>query len=254
MNILGIDIGGSGIKGAVVDLAKGELASERERLETPVPATPAAVARSVARIAKHFAWDGPIGVGFPGIIRTNVAHSAANLHPTWIGRDLAQLFGKATGCPVAAVNDADAAGLAEVAFGAGRGVNGTVLLLTLGTGIGSALFRDGALVPNTEFGHLEFRGGPAEDYAAASVRKARDMRWGHWSARVNRLLLHLDFLLSPDLFIIGGGVSAKFDKVAGALDKRLRVVPAALMNDAGIVGAALAGRPAQAARKRAGRV
>ncbi|BET67974.1 ROK family protein [Opitutales bacterium ASA1] len=240
MEVLGIDIGGSGIKAAVVDTVAGRLVGERHRRETPSPATPAALVRTMSELVGACAWNGPVGVGFPGVVRHDVVYTAANLDASWVGLDLAALVREATGCPVSAINDADAAGLAEATFGAARDRPGTVLLLTLGTGIGSALFLDGRLVPNTELGHLEFRGDIAEAYAAASVRKAKDLRWTQWSKRLNRLLLHIDLLLSPDLIVLGGGVSAKFEKMAPHLDPSLRVVPAVMLNEAGIVGAALA--------------
>ncbi len=240
MNVLGIDIGGSGIKAAIVDVGKGKLLTERERRDTPEDSTPATAGREIRALIRHFEWTGLVGLGFPGVIRNNVIHTAANLDDGWIGLNLAARVTRATKCPAHLINDADAAGLAEAAFGAGRGQGGTVLLLTLGTGIGSALIQDGKLVPNTELGHLEFHGGDLEDYAAASVRKEKDLRWSQWSKRVNKALLHLDFVLSPEMIILGGGVSSKFEKMARHFDKSLNVVPAQMLNEAGIVGAALA--------------
>ncbi|MGH8019718.1 MAG: polyphosphate--glucose phosphotransferase [Opitutaceae bacterium] len=250
MKTLGIDIGGSGIKAAIVDVEKGTLLTERERRETPDDSTPATVGREIRALIKHFKWTGPVGLGFPGVIRNNVIHTAVNLDEGWIGLNLAARVTQATKCPAQVVNDADAAGLAETAFGAGRDRRGTVLLLTLGTGIGSAIICNGKLVPNTEFGHLEFHDGSLEDYAAASVRKEKDLRWSHWSKRVNKALLHLDYVLSPELIILGGGVSAKFDKMAAHFDKSLNVVPAQMLNEAGIIGAALAAAQGLAGRKR----
>jgi polyphosphate glucokinase len=240
MNVLGIDIGGSGIKAAVVDVTTGRLVSPRLRVDMPVSRRPAAAARAVARLASQFAWRGPIGIGYPGIVRRQRVCSAANLHSSWVGVDLARLFRRVTHCPVHALNDADAAGLAEMAFGAGRGKKGTVLLLTLGTGIGSALFVDGVLVPNLEFGHLRFKHSTAEKHASAAVRKHEDLTWPAWGRRVNEVLRHMHALVSPDLIILGGGVSAKFERFAACLDVPARVVPARLQNGAGIVGAALA--------------
>lgn len=240
MNVLGVDIGGTGIKGAVVNVATGRLLTPRLRVETPRPARPAAVARAFATLVARFGWRGPVGVGFPGVVRQQVALTAANLHPAWVGLHLGRHFSHAAHCPVFALNDADAAGMAEMRFGAGRRRQGTVLMLTLGTGIGSALFRDGALVPNLEFGHLEFKGDIAEKYAAAVVRKNEDLTWEAWGRRVNDLLAHIHFLVSPDLIIVGGGVSTKFQKFRGELAVPARVVPARLQNSAGIVGAALA--------------
>jgi polyphosphate glucokinase len=242
MEILGIDIGGSGLKGAPVDLDRGELLTERVRIETPQPAKPKAVAGVFAQVAAAFDWKGPIGVGFPGIMRGNVTHTAANLHPSWIGLDLGELFGNASGCPVGVVNDADAAGLAEIAYGAGRDRAGPVLLLTLGTGIGSALFIDGHLYPNSEFGHLRFKKTIAEKYASSAARDDLGLSWSEWGGRLNEFLVHLKRIVSPDLIIIGGGASSKFDRFGSEIDCGVEVVPAQLMNNAGIIGAALAGR------------
>ncbi len=237
---LGIDIGGSGIKGAPVDVAAGTLTAERHRIETPQPSTPEAVAATVAEIVRVFDWSGPIGATFPAIVQHGVIRSAANVDQGWIGTDADQVFTAATGCPVTVLNDADAAGLAEVAFGAGRDVAGVVLLLTFGTGIGSALFVDGRLVPNTELGHLEVDGRDAESRAAASVREEHDLSWKHWAKRVDEYLEVVEALFSPDLIIIGGGVSKKADKFLDLLEIDTEVVPAQLLNEAGIVGAAMA--------------
>jgi polyphosphate glucokinase len=240
MEVLGIDIGGSGVKGAPVDLDQGCLLAERFRVETPQPPKPKAVAKVLAEVAGAFKWSGPIGVGFPGIMSRNTAYTAANLHPAWIGRDLSQLFGSTSNCPVGVVNDADAAGLAEVAYGAGKGRDGTILLLTLGTGIGSALFIDGRLYPNSEFGHLIFKGDIAEKYATANIRKAEGLSWTAWGARLNEFLVHIHRVIFPELIILGGGASAKFDRFSDQIDCGTEVVPARLMNNAGIIGAALA--------------
>lgn len=242
MQILGIDIGGSGIKGAPVDIDTGTLVLERHRIPTPDPSTPDAVADVVAQIAKHFEWDGPIGCTFPAIIKHGVAYSAANVDKGWIGTDGEALFRERTKLPCALVNDADAAGMAEMQFGAGRGENGVVMMLTLGTGIGSALFMDGVLVPNTELGHLEIRGKDAEHRASAKVKEDKDLSWKEWAERLQEVIAKIEFLFSPDLFIIGGGVSKKHDKFLPLLKTRARIVPAQLFNDAGIVGAALAAR------------
>jgi polyphosphate glucokinase len=240
VNVLGIDIGGSGIKGAVVNVSRGRMVTERFRVATPSPAQPASVGRALKKVVTHFGWKGPIGVGFPGIVRRNVALSAANLGEVWIGRDLAVDFSKATGSPVYVLNDADAAGYAELKFGAGRGSKGTVLLLTLGTGIGSALFFDGVLVPNLEFGHLHFGKSIAERFASASVREREKLSWKRWGKRLNELLGHYAFVTSADLIILGGGVSKKFDKFGPCIDLPVRVIPARLKNEAGIIGAAVA--------------
>jgi polyphosphate glucokinase len=238
---LGVDIGGSGIKAAPVDLSTGALTAERVKLDTPHPSLPAAVAAVVHELVRGFAWTGPVGVTFPGVVMDGVIRTAANVDKSWIDTDARELFGQATGRAVAVINDADAAGLAEMTFGAGAGQKGTVLMLTLGTGIGSALFIDGILVPNTEFGHVEIRGREAEKRASELVREEHDLSWGKWAGRVDEYLEHMEQLLSPKLFIIGGGISRKSDKFLPRLTGlRATVVPATLHNDAGIVGAAMA--------------
>jgi len=242
MSILGIDIGGSGIKGAPVDLDSGRFLAERCRIPTPEPSSPEAVAEVVARIAAHFAWDGPVGCAFPAVVKHGVTHTAANVDDAWIGCDAARLFSDRLDAPVTLVNDADAAGLAEMHFGAGRDVEGTVIMLTLGTGIGSAVFTGGLLVPNTEFGHMEIRGKEAEERASDRIRKAGDLGWEKWAKRVSEVLQRMEALFWPDLFIVGGGVSKKHEKFFHALECSTPVVPATLRNDAGIVGAALAAR------------
>jgi polyphosphate glucokinase len=240
MQILGIDIGGSGIKGAPVDTETGELLAARQRIATPEPSKPAAIAKVVGEIAHGFNWLGPVGCGFPSVVRSGVTYSAANVHKKWIGADAAALFSEATGCPVVVLNDADAAGLAEMTFGAGRGRMGVVLLITIGTGLGSALFTDGHLLPNTELGHLQIRGMDAEWRASDAVRKRDKLSWKEWSARLNEYLQTLEGLLTPDLFILGGGVIKMQDKFLPRLKLQAEVLPAQYLNDAGIVGAALA--------------
>ena len=239
--VLGIDIGGSGIKGAPVDLATGKLTAERVKLATPRPAEPDAVADVVRQLVREFSWTGPAGITFPGVVTDGTTRTAANLDKAWIGLNAQELFGQATGLPMTVLNDADAAGLAEMKFGAGAGQRGTVLMLTLGTGIGSALFTDGTLVPNTEFGHIEIRGKDAEKRASEHAREAEDLSWGKWAGRVDEYLLHMEALLSPALIIIGGGISKKSDKFFPRLTGlRARLEAAALLNDAGVVGAAMA--------------
>jgi polyphosphate glucokinase len=240
MEILGIDIGGSGIKGAPVDVKKGKLAGERYRIPTPQPSKPEAVAKVVAEIAKHFEWKGPIGCTFPAVIKGGVAYTAANVDKSWIGVNGQKLLQKKTGCPVLFLNDADAAGIAEMKFGAGQGHQGVVIVLTLGTGIGSAIFVNGQLVPNTEFGHMEIRGKDAEDRAADRIRKEKDLNWKKWAAHVNEFLGRMELLFSPDLFIIGGGVSKKHEKFLHLLHTRAEIIPAQMRNEAGIIGAAQA--------------
>jgi polyphosphate glucokinase len=238
----GIDIGGSGMKAAVIDLDAGELASDRIRIPTPRPATPEAMAEVAAELVRRHGWSGSIGVGFPGIVRHGVVHSAANLDASWLGVDADRVFTDACGVDVAMVNDADAAGLAEVRWGAAQGVDGVVLVLTFGTGIGSGLFIDGTLVPNTELGHLELDGRDAETHAAASVREREGIGWKQWAPRVERYLGHLEMLFSPDLFVIGGGASKAAAEWFPMISIDTPMVAAAMANNAGIVGAALVAR------------
>jgi polyphosphate glucokinase len=240
-HVLGVDIGGSGIKAAPVDLDTGTLVSERVKLDTPQPAEPEAVAGVVSELVTRFSWTGRAGITFPGVVADGIIRTAANVDRSWIGTDSNKLFAAATGLTVSVINDADAAGLAEMRFGAGVGQKGTVLMLTLGTGIGSALFIDGILVPNTEFGHIEIRGKEAEKRAAEAVREEHALSWGKWAGRVDEYLEHMEMLLSPKLIIIGGGISRKSGKFLPLLTGlRAAVVPATLLNDAGIVGAAMA--------------
>lgn len=242
MEILGVDIGGSGIKGARVNIRKGMLSTERYRIPTPHPSTPEAVMDVVAQIAQHFEWKGPIGCTFPAIIKDGVAHSAANVDNSWVGVNGQTLLQEKTGCPALILNDADAAGLAEMQFGAGKGHKGVVIMLTFGTGIGSAIFVNGILVPNTEFGHMEMSGKDAEHRAASRVRKDENLSWKKWAKRVDEFLKRMEDLFSPDLFIVGGGVSKKHDKFFPYLDVEVEIVPAQLRNEAGIIGAALAAK------------
>ncbi len=235
----GVDIGGSGIKGATVDLDAGVLTMERIRIPTPQPATPEAVCRVVDQLVDQAGWQGEIGLTLPAVVERGVAWSAANIDRSWIGTDVVRAVGEATGRPATVLNDADAEELAEVRFGAAKGVRGVVLVLVLGTGIGSALFVDGALLPNTELGHLEIDGGDAEQRASASAREREDLSYKRWAPRVEKYLRHVDFLLRPDLVVLGGGVSKKAEKWMPLLDVRPELRPAALQNGAGIVGAAL---------------
>jgi polyphosphate glucokinase len=240
MDVLGIDIGGSGIKGAPVNTVSGELLAESCRLLTPQPSAPEAVAATVAELANHFNWQGPVGCGFPSVVKGGVIYTAANVSKKWIGVNASKALQEATQCDVVVVNDADAAGLAEMRFGAGRGQDGVVLLITLGTGIGSALFVAGQLVPNTEFGHIEMRGKDAESWATAEVRKRKKLSWKKWAAQVDEYLNAMERLVWPDLIIIGGGVSKRHEKFFPFLTVQSKVVPAEMRNQAGIVGAALA--------------
>jgi polyphosphate glucokinase len=241
--VLGIDIGGTGIKGAPVDISRGVLAKERHRIPTPQPAVPDAVADVVAQIVKHFEWKGPVGCTFPAIIKDGVAHSAANVDKAWVGADARSIFERKARCHFEVVNDADAAGIAEMEFGAGKNHHkGVVIMVTLGTGIGSAIFHDGKLFPNAEIGHLEIDGKDAELKASDHAREVNDWSWKKWSKNVDKYLRHIEFLFSPDLIIIGGGVSKKAEKFIPRLNTKVKVVPAQMMNDAGIVGGALAAR------------
>ncbi len=240
MQVMGIDIGGSGIKGAPVDLESGELLAPRYRIPTPESAKPRPMSEVVQKIVRHFDWQGPMGVGFPAVVRHGVVRSAANIHKKWIGTQLSDLLTDATGCPTYVINDADAAGMAEMAFGAGRDRMGVVLVVTVGTGLGTAMFTDGHLLPNTEFGHIEIDCVDAETRASDAARKLEKLTWKQWAKRLDVYLLTLERLLWPDLIILGGGVAKKHDKFFHYLSVEAEVMPAALLNEAGIVGAALA--------------
>ncbi len=240
MEILGIDVGGSGIKGAPVDTQAGKLLGERLRIPTPEPAEPHPVAEVVAQIAQSFHWTGKIGIGFPAPIKNGVAMMAANVSPKWIGINGDDVFTKTTGCDCTLINDADAAGLAEMAFGAGRGQNGTVIMVTLGTGIGSAVFFGGRLLKNTEFGHIEIDGVEAEARASSAAKDREDLSWKKYAKRLDVYLKMMEKLFWPDLFIVGGGISKNSDKFLPELTVQVPVVPAQLLNEAGIIGAAMA--------------
>jgi len=240
MHVLGIDIGGSGIKGAPVDTTTGELLAPRHRIPTPQPSEPDAVATVVGDVVRHFSWNGPVGCTFPAIVQQGVVHSAANVDGSWIGTDGKALLERATGCPIVLLNDADAAGIAEMTFGAGKGHNGVVMILTFGTGVGSAIFTEGKLLPNTELGHLVIRGRDAEERASERAREEHEWGWKAWAKRVNEYLAYVEALFSPDLFIFGGGVSKDHKEFFHLLSTRAPLVPAAFFNEAGIVGAALA--------------
>jgi polyphosphate glucokinase len=249
MQALGIDIGGSGIKGAPVDLATGKLLAERKKVLTPQPSTPDAVTEVVREIAQSFGWTGVTGATFPGVVINGTIRSAANVDKTWIGTDAAALFGKAIGTEVSVLNDADAAGIAEMTYGQGVGVNGSVLMLTFGTGVGSALFTDGVLVRNTELGHIEIRGKDAETRASEHGKVEHGWGWKDWTDRVSEYLQRIEALLSPELIIVGGGISKEADKWVPLLTGiQAKIVPAALHNDAGIVGAAMAASDIATAR------
>lgn len=246
----GIDIGGSGIKGAVVDLETGSLAAPRFKLATPHPSKPEAVGEVVAEVAAHFGWQAPLGCTFPAAVTAGVARTAANVDKSWIGTNVEELLGSAIGQPVLAVNDADAAGVAEAEFGAAAGHPGLVVVTTLGTGIGTALLYRGALIPNSELGHLEIDGYDAETRTSSGAREAEGLSWERWAKRLQRYYQTLENLLWPDLFVVGGGVSRKAQKFLPLLDLRTPIVAASLQNEAGIVGAAVLA--AKAARRLAG--
>ncbi|MEU6006850.1 polyphosphate--glucose phosphotransferase [Streptomyces sp. NPDC001698] len=242
MQIFGVDIGGSGIKGAPVDLDRGDLTQERHKVLTPQPATPDTVADGVKEVVDHFGWTGPVGLTFPGVVTGGaMVRTAANVDKSWVDTDARALFGgRLGGLPVTVVNDADAAGVAEMHFGAGRGRKGTVVLLTFGTGIGSAVFVDGVLVPNTELGHLELNGHEAEKRASSKAKDDNELSWERWARRVGKYLAHVEMLFSPELFIVGGGVSRKSEKFLPLIEGiKAEIVPAQLQNNAGIVGAAM---------------
>ncbi|MDZ7719342.1 MAG: ROK family protein [Balneolaceae bacterium] len=240
MEILGIDVGGSGIKGGIVDIKRGEMITERYRIPTPKPATPSAVLETIEAIINHFKWQGAVGCGFPAAVKHEIVKTASNIDDSWIGVNASEKIEKGTGCPTHLVNDVDAAGYAEVGFGAGENRYGTIFLAAFGTGIGTAVYHNQQLVPNTELGHIPMHGMAAEEYAANSVRKKEDLSWKEWGGRVNEYLQLIEFLFWPDLIIIGGGVSKKFKNYKNYLDLDTEVVPAQSRNHAGIIGAALA--------------
>lgn len=248
MKALGIDVGGSGIKGGVVDVEKGVLVGERYRVSTPNPSKPQKVTKRLLKVVNHFDWVGkPFGVGFPSVVRHGTVYTAANISKKWIGCNAAELFGEATGSECIVLNDADAAGVAEMSFGEGKGRKGTVIIITIGTGLGSAIFTDGVLVPNTEFGHLLIRGKDAEHRASDAVRKNKwfewkgsdELKWKKWAKRLNEYLTYMESLFWPDLFILGGGVSREFEQFVPYLKVKAELRPALMQNQAGIIGAAM---------------
>lgn len=239
MEVLGIDFGGSGIKGAIVNTVTGELVQERFRIATPQPATPDLVAEVIKEIVDHFKWEGIIGLGFPSAIRNGIILTASNIDDTWIGLNVNEFLTNKVRQSVYAVNDADAAGIAEVYHGEGKGVKGVVLLLTIGTGVGTALFVNGQLVPNTELGHLKFKDKTIERYSADSVRKKKDLSWDQWGKRFNDVLVHFEQMLYPDLIIVGGGVSKKIEKFEENVKIHTPIKAAKLQNNAGIIGAGM---------------
>jgi polyphosphate glucokinase len=236
---IGIDVGGSGVKGALVDTDAGEVVSERVRFDTPRPATPAAIASAVKSVVESLGGDGPIGIGFPAVVKEGLVFSASNIDPSCIGVNAVNLFSGATGREVTVINDADAAGLGESRFGEARGAVGTVIMLTFGTGIGSAMLSDGKLVPNVELGQIELMGiRPAELHFSAKARTEQGLKWSEWGERANEFASHVNKVFSPNLIVVGGGVVTKWDSFAFAFDPLLPVVPAGLGKNAGIIGAA----------------
>ena len=240
MKVLGIDIGGSAVKGAPVETKTGKLLAERFRIETPTNLSPAQMADAIAELAQQFNWRGPIGIGFPGVVHGSTILTAANLDKRFVGCDAGKLFAHSTGCKVRVTNDAAAAGIAEMRFGAGKHFSGKALLLTLGTGVGSALFFRGVLYP-CELGHLPWKGKSAEKYVAASVKHEKDLSWHEWGRALGKYIKIVERILWPELIIIGGGVSAKHDKFFKYIKSHAKLVPAEFLNEAGIVGAALWG-------------
>jgi polyphosphate glucokinase len=240
--ILGIDIGGSGIKGAPVDIKTGKLMEKRHRIPTPEPSSPEKVANSIKELVKYFQWKGPVGCGFPAVVQNGIVKTAANIDKGWINTNAKKLFSEVTKLPVWVINDADAAGLAEVKLGAGEGNKGAIMVLTIGTGIGSSLFNKGKLFPNTEFGHVELKGMDAEIYASDAARKKEQLDWEAWGKRLNEYLACVEFLCWPEMIIIGGGASKKLDLFKDQLKLKAKVIPAKFLNDAGIIGAAMAAK------------
>jgi len=250
MDFIGLDIGGTGIKAAVVDTETGRLVTDRFRLKTPEGAEPKAMSETAAEVIRHFDYSGPVGCGFPALIKAECALTATNIHKTWIGESPSRLISKQTGMPVYVLNDADAAGLAEVRFGAGANRDGVIFVITLGTGLGTAMFVNGQLVPNTELGHIYMSSGQiAELTAAESARKRNDWSWDQWGKRVDAYLKEMEKLFSPDLFILGGGASKNFHKFNHRLSTKVEVAPARLLNMAGIIGAAMHAREMTEKRK-----
>jgi polyphosphate glucokinase len=240
MDILGIDVGGSALKGAIVDVNTGKMITERVKIATPEGAKPADMAGVVTQIVKQLNWKGPIGCGFPAVVKNGVAYSAANIDQSWIGTNVSKLFSEAAQCPVFTANDADVAGLAELEFGAGREyINEIVLILTLGTGIGTALFVGGHLMPNMELGHIEIRGKDAEKRASAAQKTNKKLSYRRWAEHLQEYLERIEALINPDVIILGGGISKDSDKFMQYLHTRAKLLPAMLLNQAGIVGAAM---------------
>jgi polyphosphate glucokinase len=237
---LGIDFGGSGIKGALVDINKGELVSDRHRIPTPDPSTPGRVSEVIRQIVEYFNYKGIVGVAFPAAIQQGIVMTASNIDESWIGKNAGELFYQATGCRTMVLNDADAAGLAEIRFGNGQDISGVAMMVTVGSGLGTSIFINGTLLPNTELGHLYYKGKISEHWASDAVRKSEDLSWKKWGKRFGKYLRYLERLFYPSIIIIGGGASKKMERFEKQLKRvQTRVVPAALQNHAGIIGAAV---------------
>jgi len=237
---LGIDFGGSGIKGALIDTETGELTTDRYRIPTPEPSTPEAVAETIRQLTEHFNYKGRVGVAFPAAVQAGIIQTAANIDKSWIGKDAPAILEEKTGCDTIIINDADAAGLAEMRFGHGRDLKGVGMIVTVGSGLGTALFTNGVLMPNTELGHIYYKDKIAEKWASDATRKKKDLSWKKWAKRFGKYLHYMEQLFYPELIIIGGGASKKFDKYEKYLHKvRTRILPAYLQNHAGIIGAAI---------------
>ncbi len=239
MEILGIDVGGSSIKGAIVDVVTGQLLSKVRQIETPQPATPVAVVETICDLMELFTWQGAVGCGFPAVVQNGIVRTAANIDASWVGVNILELLQEKMASACAVINDADAAGIAEMKFGVGRGKVGAVLVLTLGTGIGSALFYRGELIPNLELGSMSYRGAPIEQYAAASVRTNENLSWSDWADRLNMFLGEVERLFSPEAIIVAGGISTQHEKFFPQLTTQGELIPAQFYNRAGIVGAAM---------------
>ena len=238
MQILGIDIGGTGIKGAPVDLEKEDYIAPRFRIPTPQPATPEAVAQCVQELVDHFDWKGPIGFGFPTVIVNGKAKAFGNMHPSWLNVQIDELFEQKTGLPCTVINDADAAALAEVKYGAGKDLKGLVAVITVGTGLGSGLFYNGELIPNFELGRLPYKKKPIEQYAANSARKKEELSYEDWAERFDFFLKQVELICTPDHYIIGGGISKKMDLFKHLLTTDIPINAAQTKNHAGLIGAA----------------
>mgnify|MGYP000332741153 FL=1 len=241
MEILGIDVGGSGMKGGIVNIETGEMISERHRIPTPVPRTPEAMADVIAELVQHFDYKGKVGCGFPTVIKKGICKSPGNLDPSWLGVNVEELFEKKTGLDFTVVNDADIAGYASIEYGVGKGKDGLVIMITIGTGLGSGAFYDGKLIPNFELGQIPYKKyKKIELWAAASAKEREGLTYKKWGKRFNKFLKYVDLIVAPDLILLGGGTSKDFDEFKKYITIETPVIPAELQNHAGIIGAAAA--------------